>query len=454
MHDRLLIAEDDLDMARLLAEIASEAGFNPQLVHTGTDAVAALRASPPDVLLTDLCLPAPGGLELLRLARELDNHTEVIMITGYATVNDAVEGFKAGLHDLVTKPFNTDQMLALLQRLKSYLHHRRRSEQLSAQLAHLENTTRQPVMQSHAARQCLGLVEQVAPLDVPVLLLGESGTGKGVLAQHIHHISPRRDNPYFALNCAAVAENLVENELFGHEKGAYTGAGERKLGLLELANGGTLLLDEINSTSLEVQAKLLHFMQDRSLVRVGGDRSITVDVRLLVASNEDLAALTEQGRFRRDLYYRLNVFPVSLPPLRERREDILPLAENFLTDYAARYASPARRFSPDTLNLLTRYEWPGNIRELENIVQRAVILCREEQIEKAHLPHELANGGVSTVPAALTVDTDASLADMEAWWIEQMLARCNGNKTEAARRLAIDVSTLHRKLRQQQPPDK
>ncbi len=446
--DRLLIAEDDLDMARLLAEIATEAGFSTQMVHNGADAVAALRASPPDVLLTDLCLPAPGGLELLRLARELDGQTEVIMITGYATVNDAVEGFKAGLHDLVTKPFNTDQVLALLQRLKTYLLHRRRSEQLSTRLAHLENASRQPVMQSHAARHCLDLVQQVAPLDVPVLLLGESGTGKGVLAQHIHQISPRRDGLFFELNCAAVAETLVENELFGHEKGAYTGAGERKRGLLELANGGTLLLDEINSTSLEIQAKLLHFMQNRSLLRVGGDRPITVDVRLLVASNEDLAGLVEQGRFRRDLYYRLNVFPVALPPLRERREDILPLAEGFLVDYAVRYASPARRFSPDALSLLTNYDWPGNIRELENIVQRAVILAHEEQVDKAHLPHELAAGGSSQAIVALALNADASLADVEACWIKQMLARCSGNKADAARRLGIDVSTLHRKLRQ------
>ncbi|MCA1805130.1 MAG: sigma-54 dependent transcriptional regulator [Xanthomonadaceae bacterium] len=447
MSYRLLIAEDDRDMASLLAEIATEAGFAPCIAHTGQQAVEALRDSLPDVLLTDLRLPAPGGLELLRLAREMDSGMQVVMITGYATVNDAVEGFKAGLHDLVTKPFHTDQVLALLTRLKEYLHHRRRSEQLSAQLERLESVPREPVMHSRAARQCMELVQQVAPLDVPVLLQGESGTGKGVMARHIHETSARKGSPFFALNCAAVAETLVENELFGHEKGAYTGATERKRGLLELANGGTLLLDEINSTSLEVQAKLLHFMQERSLLRIGGERAVNVDVRLLVASNEDLASLVEQGRFRRDLYYRLNVFPVELPPLRERREDIVPLAEGFLADYAVRYGSPARSFSMEALSRLGSYDWPGNIRELENIVQRAVILARDREVGVAQLPRELSASGPSTPAAGLPLSADASLVEVERYWIDHILERCDGNKTEAARRLGIDVSTLHRKLR-------
>mgnify|MGYP005856967319 CR=1 FL=1 len=446
MSYQLVIAEDDHDMARLIGEIASEAGFDTHIYHTGAAAAAALRKQPIDVLLTDLRLPAPDGMKLLQLAKELDSEIIVIMITGYATVNDAVAGFKLGLYDLLGKPFNNDQLRALLLRVQDFLKHRQHSEQLAEQLARLDIAD-EPLMLSRSAQHCLQMAQQVAPLDVPVLIQGESGTGKGVMARHIHKLSQRRDGPYFALNCASVAESLVENELFGHEKGAYTGATERKRGLLELADGGTLLLDEINSTSMETQAKLLHFMQERSLLRVGGERQVDIDVRLLVASNENLVKLVEEGRFRRDLYYRLNVFPIDLPPLRERREDIAPLAESFLQDYAQRYASSAQHFSIEALALLQNYHWPGNIRELENIVQRAVILTRGPQVDVSQLPQELHDGKATPSLGHWPAD-DASLAEVEMFWIQHMLECCEGNKTEAARRLGVDVSTLHRKLKE------
>jgi two-component system NtrC family response regulator len=299
---------------------------------------------------------------------------------------------------------------------------------------------------SRGAKQVAKLAREIAPLDIPVLIQGETGTGKGVLARYIHGLGPRSGNAFFALNCAAISPTLVESELFGHEKGAFTGASERKRGLLELADGGTLLLDEINSTPPEVQARLLQFIQERSFVRVGGERTVSVDVRLLVATNENLATLVEQGRFRRDLYYRLNVFPIVLPPLRERREDIPLLAERFIARYARQYARPARFLSGEALDALNRYSWPGNVRELENIVQRAVVLATGEMIGPEHIPAELAQHPSSTAEQ-VRISPDTTLAELETYWIDFTLARCQGNKAEAARRLGIDITTLHRRLK-------
>ncbi len=447
MQPTVLIAEDDEDMATLLAELAGEAGMRPITTHDGPTALGLLRSDPPDVLLTDLRLPAPGGMELLAAAKAVEPAMPVVLITGYATVQDAVQGFRGGLYDLITKPFDTEQVAALLGRIGDLLAHRRRIAQLTARLEQVEAGDASPVMESRKSREALRLAEQVAPLDLPVLITGETGTGKGVLARHIHACSPRADGPYFALNCAAVPESLMENELFGHEKGAYTGAGERKRGLLELADGGTLLLDEINTTTPEVQARLLQFVQERTLMRVGGECPVQVDVRLVVAANEDLAQLVEQGRFRRDLYYRLNVFPVRLAPLRERQPDIAVLAERFLVTSARRFGRPARELAPAALTALQRYAWPGNIRELENIIQRAVVLADGPQVLPDHLPCELAGNPAAGAPG-LPLAADASLAELELYWIRHMIARCDGNKTEAARRLGIDPSTLHRRLRE------
>ncbi len=446
MKFQLLIAEDDRDMAELLAGMAREVGFSVRTAATGQLALLAMNELLPDVLITDLRLPEPNGMGLLREARERDGNMPVVLITGYATVKDAVEGFKSGLHDLITKPFNIAHVQGVLQRLHGQLAHRRRSESLFAQLEQLRGEGAAPVATSRVTRELFAQVEEIAPLDIAVLIQGGSGTGKGVLARHIHQHSQRHEGPFFALNCAAVPENLIENELFGHEKGAFTGASSRKRGLLELADGGTLLLDEINSTSSDVQARLLQFIQERRFMRVGGERMLEVDVRLIAAANEDLATLVEQGRFRADLYYRLNVFPITLPTLAQRSEDIPALAEWFIAKYARQYNRPTRQLSAEAMGALCNYHWPGNIRELENIIQRAVVLARGETIYPAQLPAELQQSSGRAV-AGLPVSPDASLAELESWWIGHMLQRCEGNKSEAARRLGIDVSTLHRKLR-------
>ncbi len=443
---QLLIAEDDQHMALLLAELAQAEGFDTRSVRNGRDAAEALTRGDADVLLTDLRLPPPDGLELLRLARRLNPELPVVMITGHASLQVAVDAFRSGLHDLITKPFENAQVAALLRRLGHLLAHRRRLETLAARLSNLEGQDREPVVASAAARQALSLMETVAPLDVPVLLTGETGTGKTSGARLIHRMGPRGSGPFFALSCAAIAHNLIESELFGHERGAFTGAATRKRGLLELADGGTLLLDEINSASPEVQVRLLQFIQERTLMRVGGVSTLRVDVRLVFATNEDLLALVQAGGFRKDLYFRINVFPIPLPPLRDRPEDIVPLAEQLLMRFARELECPAKGFSSAALEQLLAYPWPGNIRELENLVQRAVILCRGDRIEPGHLPLERVVAPFETSPNA-PFPPDANLQEVERLWIAQTLERCQGNKSEAARRLGIDVSTLHRKLR-------
>lgn len=444
---QILIAEDDRRMADLLAELAEAAGFDPVIAPDGTAAATILERGEADALFTDLRLPPPDGLALLRLARHRTPDLPMVLITGHATLSVAVDAFRGGLFDLIVKPFDTAEVGALLGRIRRVLDHRRRVESLSAQVSRQDRETLAPVTCGPASRRALALIDQVAGLNVPVLLNGETGTGKSVTARMIHRGSPRRDGPFFSLSCAAVAAGLAESELFGYEPGAFTGAVGRKRGLLELADGGTLLLDEVNSAGPEVQVRLLHFIQERTLLRVGGVRPVPVDVRLIFASNQPLEPLVQAGTFRQDLYFRIHVFPIPLPALRERREDILPLAEGMLLRFARELEQPARRFSPAAIEALDAYAWPGNIRELENLVQRAVILAPGELVDLAHLPVELRPAPASAPPAGLSFGADATLAEVERVWIREVMSRCGGNKSEAARRLGIDVSTLHRKLR-------
>ena len=443
----VLIAEDDRRMAELLAEVAGDREFDARIAADGVAASAILEQGEADALLTDLRLPPPDGQALLRQARHLRPDMPAVLITGHATLQVAVDAFRGGLFDLITKPFDTSELEALLDRLRRLLEHRTRTETLRAQVSRLERDPIDPVAHSPASRKARTLIEQVAPLDVPVLLEGETGTGKSVSARLLHRLSPRGDGPFFTLSCAAIAPGLAESELFGHEPGAFTGASARKRGLLELADGGTLLLDEINSAGRKVQARLLQFIQERNLLRVGGTRPVPVDVRLVFASNQPLEPLVERGEFRQDLYFRINVFPIPLPPLRERQDDIAPLAEQMLSRFARELERPARCFTSTALESLRAYNWPGNIRELENLVQRAVILAPTEQVDLAYLPLELRPDPGPASPAASPFPPDATLAQLEHIWIEQTLERCDSNKTEAARRLGIDVTTLYRKLK-------
>ncbi|MFN3566881.1 MAG: sigma-54-dependent transcriptional regulator [Burkholderiaceae bacterium] len=442
MHDRVLIVEDDEAMAALLAELCAAERMQAQIVGNGDAAADALTAQDFDLVLTDLRVPGRDGLAVLELARQTQPAAAVVLITGYASAADAVRAFHLGASDVILKPFTAEQVRLVLKRLAATRARERRIAQLEAVVR--VQQPQAPLAASAAMKQALQLAEQVAPTDLPVLLLGETGTGKGALAAHIHCASPRAGQTLLTVHCGALAPTLLESELFGHEKGAFTGAVARRIGLLELADRGTLFLDEINSASGEVQTRLLQFIQERRFLRVGGARPIEVDVRLLFAANQDLKQLCARGAFREDLYFRLNVFPIEIAPLRARREDIAPLARALLARHAPRLNPKVATIDEEALAALQRYHWPGNVRELENVVQRALVLARGEAITPATLPAELRARGEPPPPPW---PEDATLAEVERRWIEMTLQRHGGNRTRAAKALGIDVSTLWRKLR-------
>jgi len=441
----LLIAEDDVAQAKLLARLAIEAGFETVVVHDGNAALVELRTSPPDALFTDLRLPGADGLALIAAAREADAAMQVILATGYATAHNTVEAFHLGVTDVLFKPLELDAVRLTLKRLRDSLAQRRRIDQLAAQVAAQASP---PLMDSRAAamKQCLQLAAQVAVTELPVLLEGETGAGKGVLASHIHGLSGRRDGPFLTLNCGALPPSLLESELFGFEKGAFSGANARKPGLLELANGGTLFLDEINSTSLDAQTRLLQFIQEKQLMRLGGIKPIHVDVRLILAANRPLKDEVAAGRFRQDLYFRVQVFPIPVPPLRERRDDIPDLVEFFLARHGRALNPNVRGIAQDALERLLKYDWPGNVRELEGAIQRGLVLALGDAITLSDLPADMR-------PAPASIGSppwpgEATLEEVETFWISHVLGRCGGNRTQAARQLGIDPSTLWRKLKE------
>ncbi len=332
----------------------------------------------------------------------------------------------------------------------NYLTHRRNLIQFADVAA--EDALIKPIALSPTMRSVVAQVDQVANMDIPLLLVGETGTGKNTLANYIHHQSARRSQPFFTLNCGTMPASLLDSELFGHEKGAFTGAVGQRRGLLEAANGGTLFLDEINSASLDLQVRLLHFIQDKKLIRVGGRKEIEVDVRLIFASNTSLKLLVEQGRFREDLYFRLNVFPITLPPLRERQEDIAYLAARILFHYAAKFGKPVNACGPGVLEALKGYAWPGNVRELENVMQRALILCQDTRIHLSDLPNELQTNSFDMheegAQGLELFPEDASLEDIEKLWIKKVIHKYQGNKLKACSQLGISPTTLWRKLKQ------
>jgi DNA-binding NtrC family response regulator len=440
----LLIAEDDVVQANLLARVAGDAGFSTMVVHDGDAALIQLRTNLPDALFTDLRLPGADGLALIAAARDSDARMPIILATGFATAHDTIEAFHLGVSDVLLKPLELDAVRLTFKRLLDFLGQRRRIEQLTAQLA---AHAFPPMMESRsvAMKRCLQLTAQVSATDLPVLLEGETGVGKGVLAAQIHRHSNRREGTFLTLNCGALPPTLLESELFGFEKGAFSGAAARKLGLLELAHGGTLFLDEVNSASHDVQTRLLQFIQEQTLMRLGGTKPIRVDVRLILAANRPLKDEVAAGRFRQDLFFRVRVFPITVPPLRDRREDIPGLAEFFLARHRRTLNPEIIAIAADALECLCKYAWPGNVRELEGAIQRALVLATAETIALADLPADMrpAMPSLAVAPWPAT----ATLADVEAFWIRHVLDRCDGNRAQAARQLGVDPSTLWRKLK-------
>ncbi len=443
----LLVADDDPAVRQSLERTLTREGYRVLLAPDGQAALERLQGGGIDLVLSDLKMPGLTGLELLRAAKVVAPEVDVIMLTAFGTVEEAVKAMKEGASDFLTKPFQRAQLLRVIRQA---LERRALIEQNRALQRRLDDLLRQGniIGASPAFRRMMTLVDQVASSSATVLIQGESGTGKELVAQAIHERSPRRNGPFVAVNCAALPETLLESELFGYEKGAFTGAAGRKEGRFELADGGTLFLDEVADLSPVTQPKILRVLQEGEFERVGGTKTLRVDVRIVAATNQDLAALVRDKRFRDDLYYRLNVITITAPPLRERREDVRVLAEHFLRVYAAKNNRRLQEgLSEEALRRLEAHPWPGNVRELENVIERAVVLARGARVEVTDLPESVA--GATPLPeGTITFKIGTPLAEIEQVVLDQTLRATKGNKTLTAKILGIDPKTVFRKLKQ------
>jgi two-component system response regulator HydG len=445
---RILVVDDEESNLRVLNRLLVKAGYTVSTASSGPEALDLLREERPELLLTDLKMPGMDGLELLRAARTVAPTTEVILMTAFGTVEIAVEAMREGAYDFITKPLNRHDVLRSVRKAeeKSQLlaENRRLRKQVDAQRT-ATGPLGSTVGRSEAIRSVLETIRQVAPSEATVLVVGESGTGKELLARAIHQLSGRRAGPMIRVNCAAIPENLIESELFGYEKGAFTGAAGRKPGRFELAHGGTLFLDEVAEMSLGMQVKLLRVLQEGEFERVGGTKTVTVDVRLVAATNRDLERMVAERKFRQDLYYRLNVIPIRVPPLRERYDDVPLLAAHFLRVYAEKNRKELRGITDDALEALQAYRWPGNVRELENAMERAVVLCKSDRIHLSDLPPHMQPEG-SGAARKLVFSIGTPLREMEDIAIRETLRYTGGDKKLAARLLGIAARTIYRKL--------
>ena len=451
----LLIIEDEAKMRRLLELNLSEDGFT---VYTAADAEAGLntlRQEKIDLVVTDLKLPGMNGLELLQAVKRTNATIPVVVMTAYGTVETAVEAMKAGASDYLLKPFALEEMKLILRKELDF--HRLREENRSLREALGERYRFQNIVaRSPKMQEVLATVERVAPTHSTVLLGGESGVGKDLIARAIHEHSRRAAGPFIKINCTAIPENLLESELFGYERGAFTGANTSKPGRFELADKGTIFLDEIGDVPGSIQVKLLHVLQDRQFERLGGTKTLKVDVRVIAATNQDLRAALEQGTFRQDLYYRLNVVPISIPPLRERKEEIPYLVDYFIARFARESDKPLTGITPAALKLLADFHWPGNVRELENIIERATALSTGTVIDVADIRLDISPPSPSTASTGESTPfppEGMTLEQFEDEIIREALRRANGNKSQAARLLGLSRNALRYRLSKLGVPD-
>jgi len=449
---RVLVADDSDAMRDGMVLTLARAGHEAQGVKGGGEAVAAYARRHAEVVVTDLRMIPVDGMEVVRRLRELDPDATIVVVTAHGTVAAAVEAMRAGATDFVEKPFPPEVLVARVEKAAAIAAERRRARDAHARAAALdEDRTRETgssglLGDSVALRQVREQLRKVAATDATVLVLGESGTGKELVARALHQASRRSDGPFVTVSCAALPEGLLESELFGHEKGSFTGAGRRKIGRFELADRGTLFLDEVGELPPAIQVKLLRVLQDRRFERVGGEETLEVDVRLVSATNRDLARRVREGYFREDLYYRLAIVPLSLPPLRERPGDVELLSRHFLEKHAGRIGRRPEGFSPQALGLLCRHAWPGNVRELENAVQQAMVFAEGAVIQAADLPAALREA-----PRALPVPNGERglpeiLEELERQLLVAAMERAHGVKAEAARLLGLKPSALYYKL--------
>ncbi len=444
--DSVLVIDDEKNIRALLAKVLAQEQLEVHTTGTGQEGLQMADDLDPDVVLLDLRLPDIDGIQVLKTLRSRNPDTAVIMITAFGEVGSAVEAMKIGAKDYLEKPFeHLDKLRLTVFRALEEVKARREIQRLH-HLQERKYHAEQLFGESESIRRLREVISQLARSEAhTILILGESGTGKELVAKGLHYESARREFPFVEVNCAAITETLFESELFGHEKGAFTDAKAAKKGLMELADRGTLFLDEVSEMALGSQAKLLRCLQERAFKRVGGTRDIKVDVRVITASNRPLEALTKEGKFREDLFYRLNVIPIAIPPLRERKEDILPLARHFLIESNMMFHKALRGFAPETERVLLSYHWPGNVRELKNLIERLVILCASDFIEPQDLPVPLAApSGGPPVPAIST--EPRTLAEIERAHILEVVQSVSGNKSKAAKILGISRQTLRKKI--------
>jgi two-component system response regulator HydG len=441
---RVLVVDDDAAIREALARTLEKFGYGVVLAEDGQVGLDRLREGGIHIALIDLQMPRLSGQELLKVAKTIAPDVEVVVITGHGTVEDAVEAMREGAYDFITKPFKRVQLERTIRRAAEKQALALQNRRLQARLDELQGVGN-IVGTSPVMLRTLEMVQQVAPSTATILIQGESGTGKELIADAIHHGSPRREQAFVKVNCAALPEHLLESELFGHERGAFTGAVARKEGRFELADGGTLFMDEIGDISTAMQAKLLRVLQSGEFERVGGTRTLKVNVRLVAATNTDLAALVRERRFREDLYYRLNVITIQLPALRDRQEDIPLLAHHFLRRYAAQNAKAIEGFAEEAMDLLQTYAWPGNVRELENAIERAVVLTRSDLITPADLPETLVRSDQAARHLVISIGTP--LEEVEDRLIDETLRFTKGDKTVAAKLLGIATRTIYRRMK-------
>ena len=455
---RILVVEDNPTVRDGMEQILRKAGHEVLAVSDGAAALERCQEGPVDLVVTDFKMDGMNGLELLESLRRqpVPGDPEVMLITAYGTIDIAVEAMKLGAVDFLTKPFDANEFRVKVEKALKTRDLKRERDAFKAQAEYLreevEHHFGEIVGKSAAMREIYESIRKVAEANSSVYVYGESGTGKELIARAIHRESTRSGGPFIKVNCSSLAEGLLESELFGHEKGAFTGAIRERKGRFELAHEGTLFLDEISDIPLSTQVKLLRVLQEKEIERVGGERTITVDVRIISATNRDLAPMVERGEFREDLFYRLHIIPIEVPPLRDRKEDILPLVTHFIHTIAAEMAKPIVGITDEAMALLMRYDWPGNIRELENMIERAIVLCEGERLDAQLFPINERKGPRTNsattlnVPAAGAITLDNALESIERAMIEDALEKSGGVKTKTAELLGIKTSALYYKL--------
>ncbi|MBU6481398.1 MAG: sigma-54 dependent transcriptional regulator [Nitrospirae bacterium] len=441
----ILVVDDEINIRGALVTMLEKKGHQVRGVATAEEGLEQLEAAPAELVITDLRMPGIGGMEFLRRLKETSPDTEVVVMTAYGSIDTAVEAMRCGAYDYLTKPIDRERFPIVVDKA---LERRALTTENKQLRDRLETRMRfdQMVGESEPMQRVYSLVEMVADSDVTVLLTGESGTGKELISRAIHHKSPRADGPFITLNCGALPENLFESELFGYEKGAFTGAMSTKMGRFELAEGGTILLDEVGELSLKSQVDFLRVLETKEFRRLGGTKVIRVDTRVIAATNRNLEEAVKQGDFREDLYYRLNVVPIHLPPLRERGDDIPLLVDRFLGECSAQHHREPKDVSREAMRLLRLYGWPGNIRQLRNLMERLVVTVKDSMIQPEHLPEEIQAGKEDARTMVVTLGT--SLDQLEREVIQRTLTEITNHREKAAKLLGISLRTLQYKIKE------